>query len=296
MRVFDDKEIDEAVRELSGGVWRREVLGKSVCGREIPMLVGGQGEKVVVYVGAHHGMERLTAGILTDFAAEAAAKASWDECVFNLSVRSLLDDVTFYIIPMLNPDGVHISLYGVKENDPRRAALVNMNDSDDFSHWQANADGVDLNHNYDAGFEEYRVPAENAGITGGGPTRYAGKRPESEPETAALSGFLRALQPRLSGVLTLHTQGEEIFCACDTALSAKCRAVGRRLQALTGYKLKIPQGLAAYGGLTDWCIESLRRPAFTLECGKGQNPLPPEDEPEIYARLRPALFTFPLLV
>ena len=28
--------------------------------------------------------------------------------------------------------------------------------SDDFSHWQANARGVDLNHNYDSGFYEYK--------------------------------------------------------------------------------------------------------------------------------------------
>lgn len=291
MRVFDDMEIKEAVGAL-GGVWKREASGSSVCGREIPVVSAGCGEAAVLYVGAHHGMERLTAGVLTDFAAEIDAQYARDGKVGEISVRKLLRRFTIYLVPMLNPDGVRISLYGAGEAGDRRAALFAMNGGDDFSFWQANANGVDLNHNYDAGFAAYSAIQRETGITAG-PTRYAGETPESEPETAFLCRLLRTLHPRLCGVLSLHTQGEEIFCGCETALSAKCRAVGRRLQGMTGYKMKIPTGLAAYGGLTDWCIETLRRPAFTLECGRGQNPLPPDDKPAIYARLRGALTAFP---
>ncbi len=291
MRVFDDIEIREAVNALGGGVWKREPSGRSVCGREIPVLSAGCGERVVLYVGVHHGMERLTAGVLTDFAHELDKIYADDGKAGDVSVRALLRRFTFYVIPMLNPDGVRISLYGAGEGRGDLNAVC----GGDFSTWQANADGVDLNHNYDAGFEAYKVLEREAGITRG-PGRYAGERPESEPETAFLCDLLRRLHPRLTGLLSLHTQGEEIFCGCETALSAKCRAVGRRLQGMTGYQMKIPTGLAAYGGLTDWCIETLRRPAFTLECGKGKNPLPPEDEPAVYARLRRALFCFPLLL
>ena len=190
MKVFDDREIHDAVRVLRGDVWRLASLGKSVCGREIPMLIGGQGKKAVVYVAAHHGMERLTAGLLIDFVSETAERMAHNENVFDISVRTMLQNVTLYIIPMLNPDGVHIGLYGVEKSDPRYTSLVAMNGRDDFSHWQANANGVDLNHNYDAGFEEYRRLAENVDMLPG-PTRYGGVRPESEPETAALAGGAR---------------------------------------------------------------------------------------------------------
>lgn len=295
MHIFDDKEIKDAVNALAGGVWQREPSGVSVCGREIPVLSAGCGEAVVLYVGAHHGMERLTAGVLTDFAAEAAREYARDGKVGETAVRELLRCFTIYLVPMLNPDGVRISLYGAGEADKRRAALFAMNGNEDFTLWQANANGVDLNHNYDAGFAAYAAIQRETGITAGS-TRYAGETPESEPETAFLCHLLRDLHPRLCGVLSLHSQGEEIFCGCETALSAKCRAIGRRLQAMTGYQMKIPTGLAAYGGLSDWCIETLRRPAFTLECGRGQNPLPPEDEPAIYTRLRRALFAFPFLL
>ena len=62
---------------------------------------------------------------------------------------------------------------------------------------------------------------------------------------------------------------------------------------MTGYELKNPVGLAAFGGLTDWCIEALDLPSFTVECGRGENPLPAETRPLIYEKLRRALFAFP---
>ena len=43
--------------------------------------------------------------------------------------------------------------------------------SEDFTRWQANVRGVDLNHNYDAGFDAYKQLEPSLGITGGGPTR-----------------------------------------------------------------------------------------------------------------------------
>ena len=271
---MDDFGYDTLMARLAGvrdSLWHKESIGKSRQGREIFLWRGGVGAKKVVYVGAHHGMERLTAGVLADFLLETGemARRGFAPVVF--------EKATFYVVPMLNPDGVEICRRG-----------------GEFSRWQANAAGVDLNHNYDAGFYAYQKPAAAAGYGKPGPTRYAGPHPESEPETAALCRLLRDLMPALCGVLTLHTQGEEIFCGCETGLAAVCTAIGRRLQTLTGYKLQKPEGLAAYGGLTDWCVEKLRRPAFTLECGRGQNPLPAESEPAIYARLRQALFDFPL--
>ena len=72
-------------------------------------------------------------------------------------------------------------------------------------------------------------------------------------------------------------------------------AAAKRLAALTGYRIAEPSGAAAYGGLTDYCIEKLGIPAFTLECGKGKNPLPPADAPILYGEIRKALFGFPML-
>ena len=68
-----------------------------------------------------------------------------------------------------------------------------------------------------------------------------------------------------------------------------------KLSQLTGYRISVPEGSAAFGGLTDWCVEKQRIPAVTLECGKGVNPLPLSAFLPVYTDLREALFAAPTL-
>jgi g-D-glutamyl-meso-diaminopimelate peptidase len=93
-----------------------------------------------------------------------------------------------------------------------------------------------------------------------------------------------------AAVLSLHTQGEEIYYRGGGCELAGVRAAAMRLASLSGYRLGEPSGPAAYGGLCDYTTASLGIPSFTVECGRGENPLPPQDAPLIYARLRRMLF------
>ena len=292
----DYKALTDALKTMTGGAVEINVLTRSILGREIPILTLGQGKRAVLYVGAHHGMESITSGVLLDFIADYIKQYERAATVYEYPIKYLFQERRIYIVPMLNPDGVEYAIHGVGAENPLRDRVIRMNGGEDFSHWQANARGVDLNHNYDAGFRAYKKKEAEAGITGGAPTRYSGEYPESEPETAALCRFLRLRRENIVGILTLHTQGEEIFCSCGDNLTAKTMSVGRVISRFTGYRLARPEGLAAFGGLTDWCIADLFRPAFTLECGKGENPLPPEQRPLIYERLRRILFSFPCIV
>jgi g-D-glutamyl-meso-diaminopimelate peptidase len=97
-------------------------------------------------------------------------------------------------------------------------------------------------------------------------------------------------------ILTLHSQGEEIYYTSGGVTAPGSFAIGKRLEVMTGYKLNEPEGAAAYGGLTDWFIAEKKRPSYTIECGLGENPLPFSDFCEIYTRLRQALFVAPTLV
>ena len=72
--------------------------------------------------------------------------------------------------------------------------------------------------------------------------------------------------------------------------------VGRYLSRVSGYRLSKPEGLAAYGGFTDWFIREFGKPSFTVECGKGENPLPISAMPMIYLKLRRAFFELPLFL
>lgn len=270
-------------------------IGQSILGRSIPLITLGHGEKAVLYVGTHHGMEWMTTILLLRFINEYAELAQHGRRIFNVSVPLLEEARTIYIIPMLNPDGVDYSLHGVAENNPLRERLLSMNGgSEDFSRWQANARGVDLNHNYDAGFEEYQALQDAAGIVNGAPTRYSGTAPESEPEVAALCGFLRSVD-NIRAVLTLHTQGEEIYYGSGVT-APKSVQIAKTLSRICGYRLGSAEGMAAYGGMTDWYVREFERPAFTLECGSGENPLPIGQFFRIYTDLRELFFEMPFLV
>lgn len=272
-------------------------LGESLLGRTIPMITLGEGNKTILYVGAHHGMEWMTSILLLRFINEYAEAHKEGRRIYSTHVPYLFKERRIIIVPMLNPDGVNYTIEGVKQDNPLKTRLERMNPNHpDYSHWQANARGVDLNHNYDAGFIEYKKIEQELGITGGGPTRYSGECPESEPEVGYLCNYLRFNREKIQAVITLHTQGEEIYyTGCGETLS-RSQSMGKALARLCGYRLNKPEGPASYGGLTDWCIRSLGIPSFTVECGKGQNPLPLEEYFCIYATVRQMLFEAPFLL
>ena len=268
-------------------------LGNSILGRGIPLLSLGHGKRQVLYVGAHHGMEWLTSTLLLHFLGDLLQALRKKQSPCGVSARMLTEICSIHVIPMLNPDGVEYQIHGVGNDNPIRERLIAVNGGEDFSHWQANSRGIDLNHNYNADFWEYKRLAASEGIDQAAPTRFPGERPESEPEVAALCKFIRYHAP-ISGLLTLHTQGEEIYPGNNP--TQQSRAIADRLSKLCGYRVAAPEGLASMSGLTDWCTEVCKIPSFTLECGRGENPLPISAEPSIYHILRKALFCFPTLV
>ena len=264
-------------------------IGNSILGEPLRYFRLGSGRRALLYVGAHHGMEWITALLLYRMLDDLA---HIEERTGSLPFPA---DCSLYLLPILNPDGVEIQLHGASAGGPLADRLVRQNGGSlDFSRWQANARGVDLNHNYDAGFAAYRKKEREAGITGGAPTRYSGEYPFSEPETAALAAFLAVVRP--AAILTLHSQGEEIFYHPVSPPIKHAEELGRRLARLSGYRLGEADGMAAYGGMSDYAAEVLRLPSFTVECGLGQNPLPIGNATAIYRRLRRAFFSLPTLL
>ncbi len=272
-------------------------IGESQNGKKIPMITIGKGKKSVLYIGAHHGGEWITSVVLIRFINEYCELLKKRRSINNIYLEFLDSDRTFYVVPMLNPDGVDISINGVSEGDTKYNTLLKMNENSfDFSRWQSNAKGVDLNHNYDAGFEKYKIFEEEKHIVSGRYSGYSGKAPVSEPETSALVNFIKFNIEDIKGILTLHSQGEEIYyTSCGNSIP-RIKSIGKIISRISGYKLSTPEGASAYGGLTDWFIQEYSKPAFTIECGKGKNPLPLSDYFYIYTCIRTLLFTFPTLL
>lgn len=267
----------------------RGELAHSILGKSIPLLKVGKGDKAVLYVGAHHGMEWITSVLLLYFLDELCDAYVTKRQTVGLTMDFVFKSRSLIFVPMLNPDGVDLAILGKEAGGILLERQIRMNgDNEDFSRWQANARGVDLNHNYQTGFVEYKRLEQKMGIPCGAPTRYSGDSPESEPESAALANLVRTLFPH--SIYTLHTQGEEIYCGGGEGVGERILSVGRTLSGLSGYRLAIPNGSAAYGGLTDYAVRALGIPSFTIECGKGENPLPPSSALLLYATLRRMLF------
>lgn len=271
-------------------------LGLSVMGREIPVIRLGNrcADRQVLYVGTHHGMEWITSVLLLRFINEYCDALCGDRHMFSVNLGYVFRTRCIHIVPMLNPDGTELQIHGADPRSPIYERLISMNGgSDDFSRWQANARGVDPNHNYDDGFDEYKKIEAELGIEPGA-TKYSGERPESEPETAALANYIRYCD-KIGMVLTLHTQGEEIYASSRGNELPRSRHIARLISQMSGYEIAAPGGTASYGGLTDWMINTEKRLSFTLECGKGTNPLPLEDYYKIYSPVREVLFSAPVL-
>jgi g-D-glutamyl-meso-diaminopimelate peptidase len=57
----------------------------------------------------------------------------------------------------------------------------------------------------------------------------------------------------------------------------------------SGYALDVPVDIATGGGFKDWFIKEFTRPGFTVEIGKGKNPLPANEAYKIYKQIRELL-------
>ncbi len=271
---------------------RLGVCGRSWAGRSIYALSIGPRENSVLYAGGFHGQEWLTPLLLLRFF-ERTATAVWEGKEFSaIPIQDVLRRRGMVIIPCVNPDGVQIALHGARGAGCYEGLATRVS-GNDFSRWNANARGVDINHNFDAGWETLHQMEQESGITGPAPRQYGGDTPESEPETQALVRLCRS-QP-FRHALAFHSQGEEIFWEYGESTPERGRMMAKIFSASSGYRLVENDGLASHGGFKDWFISEFGRPAFTFEIGKGENPLPLSDFEQIYEKLEETLLLAALM-
>ena len=258
-------------------------LGERARGRGPCALARGDLRGATLLVGGTHGSEWLTTLLLFRFCEDLLLAQEQGGVLGEIDITKALENHSRVIVPCLNPDGVQIALG--KDQPPPKSAPG--------SPWQANGNGVDLNHNFDAGWELLHKMEEQEGYIGPGPTRYGGKRPHSEPETRAIAGFCLACDFRR--VYAFHSQGEEIYYEYGADTPNRSRLMAEVLAASCGYKVCRPEKIASHGGFKDGFIHTMHRPGFTIEIGRGKNPLPIEELEPIYARLLEMLLLTMLL-
>jgi len=263
------------------------VIGHSVCGRPIHALSLGHGSHAVLIAAAFHAQEWLTSLIALRLAEELCILREQEDPLSPYTPSwSSAANRTVVIVPQVNPDGVDIAIHGSTAGGSHRD-ILHVLGADIKGYWQANAHGIDLNHNFNAGRQALAAEERRHGHVGPCARQWGGVTAESEPESAALTALCRRLP--FAHVAALHSQGEEIYWQYGDRTPPHARMTARILGGLSGYAPATPDTLASHGGFKDWFIEEFGRLGLTFELGKGRNPLPLSDFEPIWEKTREML-------
>jgi g-D-glutamyl-meso-diaminopimelate peptidase len=263
----------------------RYPVGRSVSGRRIEAIRIGAGPLRVGVNAAHHANEWITTPLVLRFLERYAQAFSENGEIGGVFARTLYEGSTMTLVPLVNPDGVDLVNGAFPEGDSfleSAKALSAFYPQIPFpSGWKANISGVDLNLGYPAGWENARAIKYAAGYTRPGPRDYVGTRPLEAPEDRAM--YELTLHERYDRAIAYHTQGGEIYWEYRGSAPQGSRSLAERFAAASGYSVANVPYDSGFAGYKDWMIEALRANAFTVEAGRGENPLPIGDLPALYA-------------
>lgn len=265
----------ETLSENYSDIISTESIGQSVEGRELLLIKLGKGEKKIVLAGAHHAREYISSAYLLKTIDEYARCYANGKPYGDYDIKALLDQVTVYIVPMVNPDGVNLVQNGVEtaENPEKVKSMRMMKDG--YNEWKANINGVDLNRQYPCHWDEKEsntdVPSSEM---------YKGKAPATEPEVQAMMALCNENSFALAA--SFHTKGEVIYWADSGTQDsiAAGAAIAQTMADITGYDLMpVSEDPAVYAaGFENWFRQDFSRPAFCVELTPTGNGSAPHDD------------------
>ncbi|MGD6940818.1 M14 family metallopeptidase [Cytobacillus gottheilii] len=249
-------------------------IGNSVLGKPIQEIKIGTGPKKVQINASFHANEWITTPILMALVNNYLLALTNMRPIRGLDVLPYYQNVSLSIVPMVNPDGVNLVLKGPPAQMRDQVLQIN-NGSTDFSGWKANIRGVDLNNQYPAKWE---VEKERKEEKAPAPRDFPGTAPLTEPEAVAMAEFARENQ--FDRMLAFHTQGEEFYWGYEGLEPPESQVIADEFERVSGYTSV--QYIDSFAGYKDWFVQEFRKPGFTIELGKGINPLPLSQFDEIY--------------
>ena len=184
-------------------------------------------------------------------------------------------DGGIYVVPLVNPDGVRLVLNkfeGLTCNKQKEILKLINNNSDDFSLWKANINGVDLNVNFNAFWGQGK---QNVFCVA--PENFVGYYANSEREVNNLIDVTFEINPSLT--ISWHTKGEVIYYGFDSLTQSEMlrdKNIATAISKVNSYA--VIKTVGSVGGYSDWVSLNLKVPAFTIELGNSIYPHPLSEE------------------
>ncbi len=239
-----------------------EAIATTMQGRSLWLIKFGnlQAENKILITASIHAREYMTSQLVMRMLEEYVLNYDVPNAD-GITYKQRFTNTCFYILPMVNPDGVTICQNGSKSI-------------------KANANGVDLNRNFPLGFGSGPRLAKNPGLA-----YYPGVAPLSEPETAAMAALLN--ENVFCAGINYHSMGNIIYYGAATntpEVAQGCRQMADLVHSIIGYRREYCG--AAIGSFGDYfgAIEGV--PSVTIEIGTA-NPVPISQFDGIYAKNLP---------
>lgn len=247
-----------------------QTIGHSVLNKNIYEIKIGSGPCHTHFNASFHGNEWITSTILMTCINSYLINVTHDQ-----TYKNFLLNHTLSFVPMVNPDGVNLAINGATSALKYKAHVLKINNNhQDFSAWKANIKGIDLNKQFPALWDIER----NRNVQKVHFRDYPGNKPISEPESIAMAHLIKS--NRFERIHALHTQGEEIYWGFLGKEPEEAEQIALLYETVTSYKAV--RYVDNYAGFKDWFINEYRRPGFTIELGKGVNPLPLDEFDRAY--------------
>ena len=275
------------------------VIGQSLDGRNIYDIIIGNpaAPKKILFQGAIHAREYIVVPLMMQQLEYMLA--FYDTGTYNdQPLSSVLNNVAVHYIPMANPDGVTLSQFGesaIRSEELRQTiqncytldiadARTALSYEEYLTRWKSNARGVDLNHNFDAGWDTLNPTLNHNSFTD-----YKGPSPLSEPESQALANL--AQQNAFSAVINYHAMGRVLYWDTEgNQKAAESYDMALAASGVTGYQVLASKGV---GGYKDWLQKKGNPvPGLTIEVGRSTCPVAFSEYQSIWDQNKqiPALF------
>jgi len=233
----------EVIPEVVIATSTQSFIGTSVEGREIVVETFGTGETDLLFVGGIHG------------GYECNTSLPAYEIIDHLHSNEELvpENVTVHVIPNLNPDGLFeaTNLEGEFVAADMPAIDIHTTGIGRF-----NANGVDLNRNFDCRWSPEGVWRSNAVSTGNGPF--------SEPEAVAIRDYVNTINP--AGAVFWHSRANNVYGSeCGEPVAANTLTLmSTYAQAASYGEVPVFDAYVVNGAVEDW-MASLGIPTVSVE-------------------------------